>query len=55
MFGKLNHLAIQLPPKPIPFDDEGGARLKLLQKCPHGALQLAKPDGTLIDVAQDHS
>lgn len=45
---------IQLAAKPIPFDDEGAARLKLLQKCPHGALQLADPDGTLIDVAQDH-
>jgi hypothetical protein len=26
-----------------------------LQKCPHGTVQLADPDGTLIDVAQDHS
>jgi len=46
---------IQLAAKPIPFDDEGAARLKLLQKCPHGTLQLADPDGTLIDVAEDHS
>ena len=46
---------IQLAPKPIPFDAEGAARLALLQKCPHGAVQLADPDGTLIDVAQDHS
>lgn len=45
---------IQLGAKPIPFDEEGAARLKLLQKCPHGTLQLADPDGTLIDVAQDH-
>jgi catechol 2,3-dioxygenase-like lactoylglutathione lyase family enzyme len=45
---------IQLAPKPIPFDAEGAARLKLLQKCPHGTVQLADPDGTLIDVAQDH-
>jgi predicted enzyme related to lactoylglutathione lyase len=46
---------IQLAPKPIPFDAEGAARLVLLQKCPHGTVQLADPDGTLIDVAQDHS
>jgi hypothetical protein len=46
---------IQLAPKPIPFDSEGAARLALLQKCPHGMVQLADPDGTLIDVAQDHS
>ena len=46
---------IQLAPKPIPFDSEGAARLALLQKCPHGTVQLADPDGTLIDVAQDHS
>jgi predicted enzyme related to lactoylglutathione lyase len=45
---------IQLAPKPIPFDSEGAARLVLLQKCPHGTVQLADPDGTLIDVAQDH-
>ena len=45
---------IQLAPKPIPFDAEGAARLALLQKCPHGSYQLADPDGTLIDVTQDH-
>jgi predicted enzyme related to lactoylglutathione lyase len=45
---------IQLAAKPIPFDSEGTARLALLKKCPHGAVQLADPDGTLIDVAEDH-
>ncbi len=45
---------IQLAPKPIDFDSEGAARLALLKKCPHGSLQLADPDGTLIDVAEDH-
>ena len=45
---------IQLAPKPIPFDSEGAARLALLKKCPHGTAQLADPDGTLIDVAEDH-
>src|ERR1700726_2969134 len=52
MVGNTN---IQLAPEPIPFDSEGAARLALLKKCPHGAVQLADPDGTLIDVAQDHS
>jgi len=43
-----------LAPTPIDFDSEGAARLALLKKCPHGSHQLADPDGTLIDVAQDH-
>jgi catechol 2,3-dioxygenase-like lactoylglutathione lyase family enzyme len=45
---------LQLRAKPIDFDSEGVARLKLLQKCAHGSFQLADPDGTLIDVAEDH-
>jgi predicted enzyme related to lactoylglutathione lyase len=45
---------IFLAPKPIDFDSEGAARLALLKKCPHGEFQLADPDGTLIDVAEDH-
>ena len=45
---------ITLSPKPIDFDSEGAARLALLRKCSHGAFQLAAPDGTLIDVAEDH-
>jgi catechol 2,3-dioxygenase-like lactoylglutathione lyase family enzyme len=45
---------LQLRAKPIDFDSEGVARLKLLAKCPHGRFQLADPDGTLIDVAEDH-
>ena len=28
--------------------------LALLRKCPHGSFQLADPDGTLIDVEEDH-
>ncbi len=49
---KVTKTNVQLAAKPIPFDDEGAARLKLLQKCPLGTLQLADPDGTLIDVAE---
>jgi hypothetical protein len=45
---------IGLAPKPIDFDSEGAARLALLRKCPLGSFQLADPDGTLIDVAEDH-
>jgi hypothetical protein len=45
---------IGLAPKPINFDSEGAARLALLKKCPLGSIQLADPDGTLIDVAEDH-
>jgi predicted enzyme related to lactoylglutathione lyase len=45
---------IQIAPKPFDFDAEGAARKALLAKCPHGTVQLADPDGTLIDVAQDH-
>jgi predicted enzyme related to lactoylglutathione lyase len=44
---------LQLRGKPIDFDSEGQARLKLLAKCPLGTFQLADPDGTLIDVAED--
>ena len=44
---------IALAPKPIDFDSEGEARLALLKKCPLGSVQLADPDGTLIDVAED--
>jgi len=44
---------LQLRAKPIDFDSEGVARLKLLAKCPLGSFQLADPDGTLIDVAED--
>jgi len=46
---------ITLAPKPIDFDSEGAARLALLRKCSHGGgFQLADPDGTLIDVEEDH-
>jgi len=45
---------INLAPKPIDFDSEGAARLALLKKCPHGQFQLADPDGTLVDVAEDN-
>jgi hypothetical protein len=45
---------ICLAPKPIDFDSEGEARLALLRKCPYGRFQLADPDGTLIDVDEDH-
>jgi predicted enzyme related to lactoylglutathione lyase len=44
---------IQLAPKPIDFDSEGAARLGLLKTCSNGTLQLADPDGTLIDVRED--
>jgi predicted enzyme related to lactoylglutathione lyase len=50
---KLAKTNIGLAPKPIDFDAEGAARLALLRKCPHGAFQLADPDGTLIDVEED--
>jgi predicted enzyme related to lactoylglutathione lyase len=45
---------LQIRGKPIDFDSEGRARMALLAKCPHGSFQLADPDGTLIDVAEDH-
>jgi hypothetical protein len=51
---KLAKTNIQLAPKPIDFDSEGAARLALLRKCSHGGFQLADPDGTLIDVEEDH-
>jgi hypothetical protein len=44
---------LQLRAKPIDFDSEGVARMKLLAKCPLGTFQLADPDGTMIDVAED--
>jgi predicted enzyme related to lactoylglutathione lyase len=44
---------LQLRGKPLDYDSEGVARLKLLAKCPLGTFQLADPDGTLIDVAED--
>jgi hypothetical protein len=44
---------LQLRAKPIDFDSEGAARLKLLAKCPLGTFHLADPDGTLIDVAEE--
>jgi len=44
---------LQLRAKPLDFDSEGVARMKLLAKCPLGTFQLADPDGTLIDVAED--
>jgi predicted enzyme related to lactoylglutathione lyase len=50
---KVANTNIHLAPKPLDFDSEGSARLALLKKCPHGAIQLADPDGTLIDVAED--
>jgi predicted enzyme related to lactoylglutathione lyase len=49
---KVARANINLAPKPIDFDSEGAARLALLRKCPHGAFQLADPDGTLIDVEE---
>jgi len=52
--GKVARSNICLAPKPIDFDSEGAARLALLQKCPHGGFALADPDGTLIDVDEDH-
>jgi hypothetical protein len=51
---KLAKTNICLATKPIDFDTEGAARLALLKKCPHGHVQLADPDGTLIDVEEDH-
>jgi len=52
--GKVARSNICLAPKPIDFDSEGAARLALLQKCPRGGFALADPDGTLIDVDEDH-
>lgn len=43
-----------IAPRPIDFNAEGEARLALLAKCPHGSVRLADPDGTLIDVGEDH-
>jgi len=52
--GKVARSNICLAPKPIDFDSEGAVRLALLRKCPHGGFALADPDGTLIDVDEDH-
>ena len=41
-------------PRDIAFNDEGEARLALFKRCPHGSYHLADPDGTLIDIHQDH-
>jgi hypothetical protein len=41
-----------LAPRRARKDAEGDARLKLFAKCPRGTLQLADPDGILIDVAE---
>jgi predicted enzyme related to lactoylglutathione lyase len=51
---KLAKTNINLAPKPIDFDSEGAARLALLRKGAPGGFQLADPDGTLIDVEEDH-
>jgi catechol 2,3-dioxygenase-like lactoylglutathione lyase family enzyme len=40
-----------LAPRRARKDSEGDARLRLFSKCPRGTLQLADPDGILIDVA----
>jgi len=52
--GRIASSNIFLAPKAIDFDSEGAARLALLKKCPHGGFALADPDGTLIDVEEDH-
>jgi catechol 2,3-dioxygenase-like lactoylglutathione lyase family enzyme len=41
-------------PRDIDFNDEGKARMALLARCPHGEYRMADPDGTLIDIHQDH-
>ena len=41
-----------LAPLPIDAGPEGEARLKLLKGCRYGQLQLADPDGVLIDVGE---
>jgi hypothetical protein len=41
-----------LAPRRARKDSEGDARLKLFSKCPRGTLQLADPDGILIDVTE---
>ena len=50
---ELKVLNPHIAPRPIDFNDEGKARLALLARCPHGAYQIADPDGTLIDVVGD--
>ena len=54
IFEMVSKTNIQLAPEPIPFQLRGSARLALLKKCPHGSAPAADPDGTLIDVAEDH-
>ena len=39
-----------LAPRRARKSDEGGARQRLFASCPHGKVQLADPDGVLIDV-----
>jgi predicted enzyme related to lactoylglutathione lyase len=51
---KLKRANPHIAPKPIDFNEEGKARLALLQRCPRGTFHLADPDGTLIDVAAYH-
>jgi predicted enzyme related to lactoylglutathione lyase len=51
----LDRMARQNPflaAREIDYNDEGVARLKLLDRCPHGSYQIADPAGTLIDVAE---
>jgi predicted enzyme related to lactoylglutathione lyase len=50
---KIAKTNICLAPKAIDFDSEGEARLTLLKQCRHAGLQLADPDGTLIDVSEE--
>jgi catechol 2,3-dioxygenase-like lactoylglutathione lyase family enzyme len=42
----------RLSPSPVGAGPEGKARLELFQKCPYGKLQLADPDGVLIDICE---
>jgi catechol 2,3-dioxygenase-like lactoylglutathione lyase family enzyme len=41
-----------LAPRRARKSDEGDARQRLFSTCPHGALQLADPDGVLFDVTE---
>jgi catechol 2,3-dioxygenase-like lactoylglutathione lyase family enzyme len=42
-----------LAPRRARKSDEGDARQRLFASCPHGKLQLADPDGVLIDVTDN--
>lgn len=42
----------ELAPRKARKDDEGSARRRLFATCPRGKMQLADPDGVLIDVAE---